>query len=304
MSSIPDANPSFEEELRAGAEALEEVEGESTQPERGTSLAEAFAEAERKVFGEQADEGEEQPEGATQPADQEQGAQQAQRQRPQAIESELDRIITHVKRGNLDALPPEVRGRVAALERELAQRVQAQSQQESQLRQEFLKLEALRIEDPDRFSEFIAASPDNAQLYHSLKAAFPNLTPDGDELPLSPEKVRENTLVEVFSDMLTAISEATGLHGQELDAVKTQSAGPWDFLQRAIKAAVERELAAIRAKVAAEEAKAAKQEAQAEMLAGRVVVPRDLPAYTSQAGSQGPIDIRTAAEIAERLIGR
>lgn len=305
---MSDAESMMQEEVPEGSEALPE-EGVSTPEQAETAtLEDAFQQAEAALR--ERDEEQAKPEPRPQEA-QQPGKQQStpKAQKAPSVEAELDRLITAVQRGAIENLPAPLRGRLAALERELGQRLQQQQQAEAQARQQYLKLEALRIEDPDEFVRLMFEDENaqqNRSFYEAAKSAFGEIDPDtGDVMQQAdPQKVRSETLVEVFSDMLSAVSEATGLQGAELDSVKSQSAGPWDFLQRAIKFAVEREVQKERQKIAAEEAKAAKAEAQAQFIANGVVVPKDLPSYTAAAAESGPLTLRQAAELAERMLGR
>lgn len=281
--------------------------------EAGTlSLAEAFEQAQQAFSGE-----EEQPQAKAEDSGEAAEGQPQQQEQPEAeekgspsqIEAELDRIYSHIRNGTVDRLPPHLRGRALAIQREIAEAAVRQYEEEqrtvSQLKEKFLELEALRQSDPDAFNSLMWEGPEAAQyrqFYETMKAEFPDLSPENPDAArrIDVEAARRDAVASVFTDMLDALKEATGLPPQEFDAIRSKVSGPWEFLNAAVKRTVELALEKERARLREEEQKAARYEVQREYLTEGVVVPRKLPQHVAQAARSGALTIREALELAQR----
>lgn len=295
----------FEAEAEEAAEVPQPPE-EETQV-GSLSLEEAFEAASAGVS-----DGDE-PESAT--AEEKAGADEGGEEPAEkagSVESELDRIYSHIRAGTIDKLPPHLRGRAAAIQREIAEAARREYEEEqktvSQLKERFLELAALRETDPEEFHRLMWDTPESPKLrdfYETMRREFPELSPENPDAQraIDVEGAKREAVVQVFQDMYAAVREATGLGDDSLQSVADESKGPWDFLARAIQATVQSALEKERAKIREEERKAALMETQREYLTRSVVVPKAIPQHVAQAAQAGPLSLTEAFELAMRSQG-
>lgn len=270
----------------------------------------AYEKAQEAASGDRQDESARGEEG-----DSPEGGEEAPSREPKAaerapsVESELDRIYAHIRNGTIDRLPPQLRGRAAAIQREIAEAARREYEEEQQataaLRQRFVELEALRQDDPEEFNRLMWETPESEtyrEFYEMMRREFPDLAPDSPVAAqrVDVERAKSEALTQVFSDMLTAVQQATKLEPEDFDAIRSQAAGPWEFLAEAVNRAVAKAIEKERAKIREEEGKAVRYEVQKDYLSGNVVVPRSLPQHVAQAGTSGPLSMREAFELARR----
>lgn len=202
-----------------------------------------------------------------------------------SVEAELDRIYTHIRQGRVHELPPNLRGRAQALQRDIIASHRQEQAEEEQFRDLFLNMEAKRIEDPDEFARLMFDDPNagqNREFYELYRSAHPEVSLDNPDFELgmlSPEQVRASTTQELFTDLdaaILAMAQDAGIGEARVAELRSQSQGPWSYLSNAfteaVKAAGEKE----RARIRDEERQAAGLEAQARYSGRSVVTPRVL----------------------------
>jgi hypothetical protein len=294
----PDATIGTEPDASQVDAGIDAGGGEPTQDERQPlSFDDAFAQAQEAAnepppesTPEPATDGKpaaEPPAGAAQPSTPEPPGQSERK--PATVEAELDRIYTHIKNGSVDKLPPNLRGRAQAIERDIATRAVTAHTEERQLmnglKERYLQLELTRAEDPDEFNRLMwegQQAPELRDFYDTFKREFPGVNLENTQFTPrqpAPAQVRNETAAEIFGDLDQAVrsmvSEA-GLPEARVDELRKGAQGPWQYLASAftesVKAAAEKD----RGKIRAEEQKAAALEAQAKWSPKKIVVPRNL----------------------------
>ena len=284
---LPEASaPEGEQQVQDAGGAVETTP-EERQP---LSLDDAFAQAQAEHTA--AADTQEQQTTDGQPAGERQGDAEPEGEQSEGsqgkgptVEAELDRIYSYIKQGRVNELPPALRGRAQAIQRDVIAAHQKDQAEESEFRQLYLSLEAQRVEDPEEFTRLMfdgsQTGRERREFYELYKAAHPEVTletPDGGGA-IAPEIVREQVSRELFGDLNTAILDIAteaGIPQARVNELRSQAQGPWSFLSAAFteatKAAAEKE----RAKIRDEERSAAGKEAQARYSGKTIVTPRVL----------------------------